>query len=270
MQSPASSSLLPAPACKPKEQGVAWPTRSGMRKWVVSSFLLYLSCASGSWAQTFQDLDFESPTLVPYPGLPFTSPPSVYLQDALPGWSGSSGTNQFDWAMYDSVFLDVTSIGIFDRNTNVYYDGSAVIQGNYTVALYAGKSLNDNEPADASLSQTGEIPLGAQSLRFFARTNAPFSVSLGGVTLALVSFPVTNQTYSLYKADISAFAGGAELKFTVFAQNPYNNTVHALYLDSIQFSPEAIPEPSALRLLEIGILGVFFWRMTSRKTAQSF
>ena len=129
-----------------------------MTKGIVCSLLTYLTCISGLWASNaFTDLDFESATLVSVPGDPYNR---VYFDLALPGWSGFSATNQLDRVLYDSVILDSTSISIFDRNTNYQYNGSAVIQGNYTVALYAGLSLYDNMPADASLSQTGLVPPG--------------------------------------------------------------------------------------------------------------
>lgn len=232
-----------------------------MRKGVVSSLLLYLSCASGLWAQAFQNLDFESATLVPIPGDPYNS---VYFTLALPGWSGFTGTNQLGAALYDNMFLDSAGIAILDSNFGV--NPNLVIQGNYTVLLQSGASLfPSGGAADASLSQTGLVPIGAKSLTFLARPVGPFSVSLGGSNLNLISFPVANRNCNLYEADISALAGLTEpLTFTALAQ-PIHSNDGWLYLDDIQFSPDAIPEPSAVSLLAVGVAVLVLLHRVHRK-----
>src|SRR5439155_19996108 len=110
--------------------------------------------------------------------------------------------------------------------------------------LQAGYSLHNDPltPADASLSQIGLVPPGTRSISFLVGSHGVFTVSLGGVNLDPISIPVTNNL-TLYRADASAFAGETvELRFTAVAR------VSELYLDDIQFSPEAIPEPSTLTL----------------------
>jgi hypothetical protein len=220
-----------------------------MRRRIVYSLLLSLSCSSSLWAfSPFTDLDFESATLIPISGDPHNG---IHLSEALPGWNGFSGTNQLDWILYDNAFLDSTGIAIWSSSGTF-----SVIQGNYTVSLEAGSQLfsDPSTPADVSLSQTGLVPSGTKSLTFLANGFGPFSVSLGGSNLNLISSFVPNHNYELYQADVSAFAGqAAELTFTVFAQNPYNGQLHGLTLDSIEFSPDAIPEPSGLSLLAIGV-----------------
>ncbi|MGD0649805.1 MAG: hypothetical protein ABSA97_01450 [Verrucomicrobiia bacterium] len=233
-----------------------------MRKGIVCSFVLYVSCTSVLWASgTFTNLDFESATLVPISGDPHNG---VYLSEALPGWNGFSGTNQLDWILYDNAFLDSTGIALWSSS-----GAFPVIQGNYTLSLEAGLQLGSSSiSADASLSQTGLVPVGTKSLSFLANAFGPFAVSLGGSSLNLVSSPVTGQNYSLYEADISSFAGqAAELTFTVFAQNPYEGQLHGLTLDSIEFSPDPIPEPSGLSLLVIGVAALGLWRLTYRRAA---
>jgi hypothetical protein len=235
-----------------------------MRKGIVCSILLYLSYTSVLRAQAFQNLDFESATLVPIPGDPYNR---VDFSSALPGWSGFSGTNQLNAALYDNIFLDSTGIAIFDANFP--NNPNFVIQGNYTVFLEAGLSLfPGGGSADASLSQTGLVPAGTKSLSFLAVTNGPFAVSLGGVPLNLVSSPVAGHNYRLYQADISAFAGlTEELDFTVFAENPYNNRLRSMLLDDIQFSPDVIPEPGSLSLVVVGILSLAFCQLSRRRVA---
>jgi hypothetical protein len=231
-----------------------------MKKWVICFFFLCLGYASGLCAQAFQDLDFESATLVPIPSDPYNR---VYFSLALPGWSGFSGTNQLNAALYDSIFLDSTGIGIMDTNSH-YFGG--VIQGNYTAFLEAGSQLFTGSPADASLAQTGLVPVGTKSLSFFAESFGPFSVSLGGTNLNLVSFPVAGQNYNLYEADISAFAGQTtELEFTLFSEEP--SGLNAMSLDDILFSPDAIPEPSSLILVLVGVACLVFWQAARRRAA---
>jgi hypothetical protein len=238
----------------------------GVRKKFVCYLLLYLSSASGLWAEAFQDLDFESATLVPISGDPFNR---VDFSMVLPGWNGFSGTNQLNAALYDNVFLDSTGIGIIDTNAPASvttYISGVVIQGNYTAFLEAGLQLGSSSiSVDASLSQTGVVPSGTKSLSFLAFTNGPFAVSLGGTNLNLISSPVAGQNYTLFQADISEFAGQtAELDFTVFAANPYNGRIHSLVLDDIQFSPTAIPEPGAISYVMAGIVAFGIWRLSSR------
>jgi hypothetical protein len=232
---------------------------------VVFALVLCLVYGTSLRAQAFTDLDFESATLVPIPDDPYNR---VYFTLALPGWTGFSGTNQLSAALYDNQFLDSTGIGIFDTNTSFSYNGSNVIQGNYTAFLEAGLSLSGGGSADATLSQIGLVPIGTKSLSFLAVTNGPFAVSLGGTTLPLISSPVAGQNYSLFQADISAFAGLTnELDFTVFAQDPYENQLHSMLLDDITFSPDAIPEPTSCGLVMVGVVCLTFWRRTRRGTA---
>jgi hypothetical protein len=75
--------------------------------------------------------------------------------------------------------------------------------------------------------------------------------------------------YTVYGADVSAWAGQtAQLSFTTFAENPHQNNQY-LYLDAIQFSTQSIPEPSTFALAGLGSLFVGFrrWRNPSRLTS---
>ena len=243
----------PVSSCKTRGQGVLWLTRLGMKKGVIYSLLLCLNLTSALWAGSFTNLNFESAKLVPIPGDPYSR---VSFSAALPGWIGFSGTNQLDAAFYDNIFLDGTAAGIMDSS---FHGFGGRILGNYTAFLEAGlSSFPDSGSADASLAQTGLVPSGTKSLSFFADSFGPFSVSLGGSNLNLISFPVANQNYSLYEADTSSYAGQtAQLQFTVFAQTPYNAQLHWLTLDSIQFSTQAIPEPGTFALTAAALMLLF-------------
>jgi hypothetical protein len=74
----------------------------------------------------------------------------------------------------------------------------------------------------------------------------------------------TGANYILYGADIHAWEGQtAELDFTAFAQRPHIGDTY-LYLDSIQFSAQGVPEPGVLGLSALGALLVG-WRGLARR-----
>lgn len=222
--------------------------------WLIVVSLAFLRSASG---QDFQDLNFESATLVPVSGDAYGG---VQFAQAFPGWTvtivGAIDTN----ALYNSIFLDSAGIAIIDH-TSSYFAGD-VIQGNYTAVLESGlgsTAPNNEFPTDVTLSQTGSIPAGTKSLQFKANnwfdSSGVFAATLGGQTLSLTVLG-TGSNYTLYGADVSRWAGQTtQLAFTVFGENPHVND-EALFLDAIQFSNESVPEPSVLALLTLG--GLFF------------
>lgn len=220
---------------------------------VLVSFALWRN-ASG---QDFQDLDFESATLVPVPGDPYGS---IQFAPAFPGWTqtivgGLLGTN----ALYNNLFLDSAGIGIFDHNSS--FLSSDVIEGNYTAILESGLGYTQTGvvPSDVTLSQTGLVPAGTESLQFKANksfdSSGAFAVTLGGQTLSLTVLG-TGPNYTLYGADVGKWANQTtQLAFTVFGENPHVND-EILFLDDIQFSPSSVPEPNTLGLIALG--GLFF------------
>lgn len=214
--------------------------------WLVAFSFVLLRSASG---QDFQNLDFESATLVSVPGDPYNG---VQFAPAFPGWTqtivGAIDTN----ALYNNIFLDSAGISIIDRTSS--FSGE-VIEGNYTAVLQSG--LGQNGPADVTLSQTGLVPAGTESLQFKANksfdSSGAFAVILGGQTLSLTVLG-SGSNYTLYGAEVSQWAGQtAQLAFTVFAENPHVNDEY-LYLDAIQFSSQTVPEPGAVGLFALGSL----------------
>src|SRR5437867_9548578 len=78
------------------------------------STLLFLIClCSGqSEAQTaFQNLNFESGTLVPIPN---DSYQRVSADLAFPHWTVYAGTNRVDTVLYDNAFISSSGISIVD------------------------------------------------------------------------------------------------------------------------------------------------------------
>lgn len=233
-----------------------------MRKGIVCLLLLYLGCASSLWAQDFQNLDFESANLPVIPSGQFGG--SVSITNAIPSWTGYLGTNQVAQVLQNDFTIGAASIDIFGPD----WSSADIFQGQYTVLLQAGGNPFGTGPVPASLSQIGLVPSGTKSIRFLAEGIGPIAVNLGGSTLNLVSFPVSNENYSVYEADASMFAGIVEpLTFTALALSTSAKDQGIFYLDDIMFSPDAIPEPGSLSLVLVGVACLAFWQRVRRRAA---
>ena len=96
-----------------------------------------------------------------------------------------------------------------------------------------------------SISQTGVIPSGTQSLFFegaWFPGGPPPDVSIGNDNLTL--FQIGGE---MFAGNISAW-GGQTAQLTVTVPGGYGNYV----FDDFSFSTSAVPEPSALALTAIG------------------
>jgi len=227
-------------------------------------FCLTIFCASPFVrAQAFTDLNFESATMVPASGF------YVQFNQAFPGWTGTVDGVQQALVLSNEVYLDSAGISIIDNNwtnSTAHLSGfpGGVIQGNYTAILMSGNTLGANpQPADTTLSQTSLVPIGIQSLQFEAYqvfdSLGAFTVTLDGQNLSLIVISNT-LNYTLYSANISAWAGQtAQLSFNVLGENPHVDDEY-LYLDSIQFSTQSVPEPGELDLVALGTLFLGFRR----------
>jgi hypothetical protein len=214
-----------------------------------------LALLENAFGQVFQDLDFESATLVPVSG---TFPVFVQFAPAFPGWNESINSVQTN-VVYNALALDSADIAIIDR-TSPNFVGN-VIDGNYTAVLQSGlgsTAPNNLLPTDVTLYQTGVVPAGTKSLQFKANewfdSSGTFAVTLGGQTLSLAVLG-TGANYTLYGGNVSQWAGQtAQLAFTVFAEIPHQND-ETLFLDDIHFSTQSVPEPDVIGLLVMAIVG---------------
>jgi hypothetical protein len=199
---------------------------------------------------TFENLNFEEASIVPISGQQF----AITVANALPDWTVDYGTVQQTQIYYNAPSLGAPQVTLFASG----YPGSAstVFDGNFSVLLQAGL-VNGVVLTSASISQTGQIPSGTQSLLFDSASGGfssqqPPEVFIGNDLLTL--FPVgtgqgVSTSYTIYGANIFAWAGQTE-------QLTFSSPLGDFTIDDISFSTGAVPEPSALALTGIG--GVLF------------
>jgi hypothetical protein len=199
---------------------------------------------------TFENLNFEEASIVPISGQQF----AITVANALPDWTVDYGNVQQTQIYYNAPSAGGTQVTLFASG----YPGSAstVIDGSFSVVLQAG--LFNGLPTAASISQTGQVPSGTQSLLFDSvsggfSSEQPPEVLIGNDLLTL--FPVgsgqgVSTSYTIYGANISAWADQTE-------QLTFSAPAGDFIIDEISFSPTAvIPEPSPLVLSGIG--GILF------------
>jgi hypothetical protein len=198
-----------------------------------------LSLAFSANAQgTFQNLNFEQANPVsagnPYP------PEYVTVASALPDWSVYYGNAQQTVMTYNSPGLGSTLATLLGPSSPV-----PVIDGNYSVLLQGGETASA-----ASITQTATIPSGMQSLFFEAQPGGgSLDVVIGTQTVPFTAVG-SGPNYTLYGANISAWAGNTEqLTFSALEDNSGPNNWE---LDDISFSPTATPEPNTLVLIVMG------------------
>jgi PEP-CTERM motif len=205
-------------------------------------------------AQAFTNLNFESPTII-------TSSPSGYGFNSgtarIPGWTTYG--NYFDKggdqtiALFNNQGLDSASVSLVGTN---YW--TPAIQGNYSVLLFGGTFAYQqvyNTTNGASIGQTGQIPLTAQSITYWGNA---LQVTFNGQSLSFMDVSNT-LNYTIWGADISAFAGQTgQLLFTA------PGLTYGSMLDNIQFSSLPIPEPGILSLFGLGGLAFLCHRRKAK------
>jgi hypothetical protein len=216
-----------------------------MNVWVKIVFGFLLVCRSAP-AQGFINLNFESAKIIP------TSPYSIDATNALPGWTVLLGGDQVSLIAYNNPAVGGTSVSIWATN-------GAQISGRCSVFLQGGFYYFN--PPTAAISQTGLIPISSISLFFEAQPGpGALDVSLDGQNLNFFAVG-TGANYTLYGADISAFAG--QIETLEFSAQQDLDRYNGWTIDNIQFSPSPVPEPDVLGLSAMG--GLFLaWRRGRR------
>jgi hypothetical protein len=192
--------------------------------------------------QGFVNLDFENATIAPTPvdGATYPADPT----QCFPGWTVGGATTV---VAYNTVSLGAPAISLIgpDFPNNA---GFTPLQGSYSVLL----QYFNGDGGPPTLSQTGLIPSGTQSINFLVGNEQSDAV----VTLNGVNIPLTQISGGRLAGDISTYADSiSQLTFSTTTGNPQGDV---LYFDDIQFSSSPIPEPSTFGLFALGSL-VFGW-----------
>lgn len=214
--------------------------KNNIIKSIIMGMLLLISKQAG-FSQGFVNLDFESAKIIAIAGDP-NYPYAIAITNGVPGWAVFGTTN-------GAMLYNLGSIG---TTFAILLATNGAISGNYSFQLEGMLSV-----FPATISQTGLVPVGTESLLFEAQSfsgSTSLVVSLGGQNLSISALSI-GANYTLYGADVSAFAGQSkELMFSApsTGQNIWT-------IDNIQFSPTTVPEPSVLGLSALGCM-LLVWR----------
>ena len=211
-----------------------------MKTKTIRDFFFIAMLFGGAWQcycqGTFRNLSFENPILPLNPDASFTVP----ITNALPGWSGYVGGSQIDRVVYNTVSLGAPAVS-FHGPGSPY----SPFDGSYLVILQV--QVPGGFPG-AAIGQTGQIPLDARSVIFYA-DNVKIAVTFAGQPVTTLDLGVAGGpgAYHKFVGDMAGFAGQTgELLFT--AVNSSGS------LDFIQFSNQPLPEPSVFGLFALGAL----------------
>jgi hypothetical protein len=190
---------------------------------------------------TFQNLNFEQ--AAPISAGDPSNPGAVTAISALPFWSVYYGNSQQTEVEYNEMATGSTRVALESATSPVFPE----IDGNYSVLLQGG--LSDFA---ASISQTGLIPTGSQSLLFEAEPGpGTLDISIGSQNISFTAVG-TGANYTLYGANISAWDGDTET-LTISALEGYGGG-NNWEIDDISFSTNVVvsPEPNMIALAAIG------------------
>lgn len=200
-----------------------------------SCALLLLAASLGFTAEaqgTFQDLNFESARIILDTNSPFF-PNAINASNALPGWTVGGENEAAPDVLYNTISSGAAVVSLQGPGSF-----EPILQGSFTVELQGSSS---GAPASVSIGETGQIPAGSGSLQFFGADLDNLQVSFDGQLLSYVAVG-TGPNYTIYGADISAYAGQTgQLLFTALPDG-------TALIDNIQFFSVAEPTTCALML----------------------
>lgn len=201
--------------------------------------------ALAAQGQSFQNLNFEQANPVIVAGSPYY-PYGVTAASALPGWTVALGGVSQTQITEDDPSLGSSWVSLVGPG-DLY---GSPIDGNYSVLLQGG-----GPAPSASISQTGLIPVGMQSVLFEAQPGAgTLDVLIGNQDVPFFAIG-SGPNYILYGGNVSAWSGQTES--LTFSALQYSGGLNDWEIDDISFSQTAItPEPSSFLLTSMG--GVLF------------
>jgi hypothetical protein len=223
----------------------------------IAVWIVWLTLVRAAFGQGFVNLNFEQATVAPTPVGQYGS----FVADpalAFPGWTmGPDGTEAPNYTIYNNLTLGSVAqvlIGPNYPNAMRY----TPLQGSYSALLQFGPSLVLGTPA---LIQTGLVPAGTRSINFLASaTQNDVRVTLDGTDI-----PLSAIDGGRLAGDVTAFAGHqAQL---MFSTTSYNGSW--LYFDDVVFSPVAVPEPSSLALIALGLVAALVAKRKSSHPAHA-
>jgi hypothetical protein len=193
-------------------------------------------------AAPFINLDFEQATV----------PPNVLLSEnfsaaaAFPGWTTRIGNVALSTVYYNSAGIGGPFIALYDYPLGI--GGFPVLEGRYSPALHG--LVPDG--TEASLSQIGDIPADARSLRLLSPPDRPPLIKINGELLSLVLLSNPGPTLPLWGADITAFAGST-VELRISTAHSVDEVGRGLFsgADALIFSSIPIPEPSSAALVAL-------------------
>ena len=216
--------------------------------------LATLCISTVAHSQGFVNLNFEDAVVQPLP------PDNIFLEWSLaaPGWNHSGGFST-SFVYYHQEHVGSEQIFLLVDSTSPVSPPGAQLAGNYSLAFASGVS-NDVSGiwVNAYISQSGLIPSSARSIRMLA-SGAPFQVFIGGVEIPMLSLGGNS-----YGGDISGL-GDSTADLTIVNAASIGNVHDYTIVDNIQFSPEAIPEPSVIALIFIGGGVLIYARRSHRR-----
>ncbi len=237
------------------------------------SAILVTSMTDQCWSQSFQNLDFEDGD--PSSAVWNLTSECYWLSTAygLPNWHTYYEHSEQSSIVYNSVWLDGDSVGLYDATAvakpgGYQFGAQRPLDGDYSAYLHAEYGGPIIGHYDATIGQTGLIPAGAKSVQFISSPDAvfnyqpglpsgmwTFSVQLNGISEPCYRLSQTSQ-YAVWGADVSGAAGTlTDLRITLTTglvplprPGPPDTDGVIIGIDDISFSPNVVPEPTVLGL----------------------
>jgi hypothetical protein len=183
---------------------------------------------------TFQNLDFEQAVVPIVPAGQGGDP--VAVSSGVPGWTVYLGGIPQSSMFHNDISLGAAEVAIYGPQ----WFPSLILEGSYTVSLQPSTA---GPPTSAAIGQTGQIPAGTQSIRFYG--TGGYTVTFAGQQIPISAIG-NGPNYTIFAGDIFSFAGQTgELRIQGGG-----------LLDNILFSNQQAPEPTVVGLLALGAVAL--------------